>query len=105
VRQLRSGITTKVADAAGAVIDSLGQLFRYEPLFVPNPFSMRPVLAEKTVEGASVVEHGKVFKSIFRTVGVGILGISSTRSTRTDPIGYAIGWEPIIIPTYISLFS
>ncbi len=102
---MRSGITTKVADATGAVIDSLGQLLRCEPLSVPNPFPMGPVLAEKTVEGASVVEHGKVFKSIFRTVGMGILGISNTSSPRTDPIGYTIGWKPIIIPTYISLFS
>jgi hypothetical protein len=104
VRQLRSRITTKVADATGAFINSLGQFFRCEPLFVPNPFSMRPVLAEKTVEGASVIEHGKVFKPIFRTISIGILGISGTRSTRTDPIRYTIGWEPIIIPTYISPF-
>ena len=103
MRKLRSGITTKVADAAGAVIDSLGQLFRCDPLFVPNPFSMRPVLAEKTVERASVVEHSKIFKPIFWTIGMGILGISGTGSTRADPIRYAIGWEPIIIPTDISL--
>jgi hypothetical protein len=100
---LRSGITTKVADATGAVIDSLGQLLWCESLSVPNPFPMGPVLAEKTVERASVVEHSKIFKPIFWTIGMGILGISGTGSTRADPIRYAIGWEPIIIPTDISL--
>jgi hypothetical protein len=104
VRQLRCGITPKVADATGAFINGLGQLFRCKPLSIPNPFSMRPVLAEKTVERASVVEHSKIFKPVFRTVGMGILGISGTGSTRTDPIRYTIGWEPIIIPTDISFF-
>jgi hypothetical protein len=63
---------------------------------------MRPVLAKKTVKRASVVEHGKIFKPIFWAIGMGILRISGTGSTRADPICYAIGWEPIIIPTDIS---
>jgi hypothetical protein len=66
---------------------------------------MHPVLAEKAVEGASVVEDRKVFKPVFRTIGMGITGISSTCSTRTDPIRTTIGWEAIIIPTDISLFG
>jgi hypothetical protein len=64
---------------------------------------MRPVLAEKTVKGASVVEDGEVFEPVFRTGGMGIFGISSTCSTRADPIRYTIGWKAIIIPTDISL--
>jgi hypothetical protein len=63
---------------------------------------MRPVLAEKTVKGASMVEDGEVIESIFRTVTMSIFGISSTRSTRADPICYTIGWKAIIIPTDIS---
>jgi hypothetical protein len=105
VRQLGSGITTKVANATGAFVNGLGQLFGCKPLSLPNPFSMRPVLAEETVEGAPVIEDGKVFKSIFRTISIGILGISSTGSARTNPICYTIGWETIIIPADISLFS
>jgi hypothetical protein len=104
VRKLRSWITTKVADATGAPINGLGQIFRCKPLSIPHPFSMRPVLAEKTVERASVIEHGKILKPIFWTVGISILGISSAGSTRADPIRYTIGWELIIIPTDISLF-
>jgi hypothetical protein len=102
---LRSWITTEVADASGPFVNRSGKIFRREPLSVPNPLSMRPVLAEKAVEGASVIEDSKVFKSIFRTITMGIMGISSTHPARTDPICYAIGWETIIIPTDISLFS
>jgi len=101
---LRSGITPKIADATGAFINRLGQFFGCKPLSVPNPFSLCPVLAEKTIKRAPVVKHGKVFKSIFWPILIGILGISGTRSARTDPIGYTIGWKPIIIPTDISLF-
>jgi hypothetical protein len=100
---LRSWIATEVADATGAFINGLGQIFWWEPLFIPDPVSMRPILAEKTVKGTSMVEDGEVFKPIFRTVDMGIFGISSTRSTRADPIRYTIGWKAIIIPTNISL--
>jgi hypothetical protein len=64
---------------------------------------MRPVLAKKTVEGASVIKDGKVFEPVFWTISMGIAGISGTCSTRTDPIRYTIGWEAIIIPTDIPL--
>jgi hypothetical protein len=103
VRELRSGVAPKVADATGVFINGLGQFFWCKPLFVPNPFSMCPILAEKTIKRAPMVKHGKVFKSIFRPILMGISGISGPCSAGTDPIGYTIGWKPIIIPTDISL--
>jgi hypothetical protein len=102
VRKLRGGITPKIADATGTVIDGLGQFFWTDPLSVPNLLSMCPVLTEKTVKGTSMIEDGKVFKPIFRTIGSGIPGKSGTGPTRTDPIPYTIGWQPVIIPVHIS---
>jgi hypothetical protein len=64
---------------------------------------VRPVLAEKTVKGASVIKNGKILKPIFWTGAVGKLWIPSTRSTWADPIGHTIGRKSIIIPTDISL--
>jgi hypothetical protein len=64
---------------------------------------VRPVLAEKTVKGASVIKNGKILKPIFLSGAVSKLWIPSTRSAWTDPIGHTIGRKSIIIPTDISL--
>jgi hypothetical protein len=103
VRKLRGGISTKIADATGTVIYVLGQFFWANPFAIPHPFSMGPVLTEKAVKRTSVIEDGKVFKPIFWTRMVGKLGVSNTGPPWTDPIRYTIGWQPIIIPTHISL--
>jgi hypothetical protein len=104
VRKLWSGIPAKIADTTGAVVDCLGKLNRGDPLPIPNPFSVCPILTEKTVEGAPVVKDGQVFESIFRTRGISILRIAGTCPARADPIRYTIGWKPVIIPARISLF-
>jgi hypothetical protein len=103
VRQLWTGIPSKVTNAARAAINRVGQFFRAEPLSIPNPFSVRPVLAEKTVKGASMIKNRKILKPIFWTGAVGKLWIPNTRSTWTDPIGDTISGKSIIIPTDISL--
>jgi hypothetical protein len=64
---------------------------------------MCPVLAEETVKGTSVIKNCKVFKPIFWTRMIGKPGVSNTGPPWTDPIRYTIGWQPIIIPTHISL--
>jgi len=104
MRKLWSGISTKIADTTRPVIDGLSQLFRSDPWRLPNPFSVVPILAEKTIKGASVIKYGEVLKPVFRTGGISKLGIAGTRPTRTNPIGYTISRKPIIIPTHIPLF-
>jgi hypothetical protein len=64
---------------------------------------MCPILAEKTVERTAMIEDCEVFKPVFWASTIGIVRISSAGSSWTDPIGYTIGWEPIIIPTDVSL--
>jgi len=66
---------------------------------------MRPVLAEKTVKRTSMIEDCKAFKPVFWASTIGIARISRAGPSWTDPIGYTIGWEPIIIPTDVSLTS
>jgi hypothetical protein len=61
MRELRSGIPSKIADTTGTVIDGLGKFFGSDLFLIPNPFSMCPILAEKTVKGASVIKHSEVF--------------------------------------------
>jgi hypothetical protein len=72
------------------------------PRLIPNSFSMSPVLAEKAVEGASVVEDRKILEPVFWAGGIGKSWESSSSSTRTNPISHTIGGQPIIIPTHIS---
>ena len=100
--ELRSGIPTEVTDAAGLGIHSLGQFLRANPLFVPNPLPMRPVLTKQAVKRTAVIEDGKVSKTKFRTRTVSIGGIPRSCSARADPIGHTIGRKPIIIPADIA---
>jgi hypothetical protein len=83
--------------------DRLSQFFRADPLSIPNPFPVCPVLTEKTVKGAAVIENRKVSKPVFWTGAVSERWISSTRSPWTDPIGNTIGRQAIIIPADVSL--
>jgi hypothetical protein len=65
VRELWSRISPKIADTTGTVIDHLSELFGSDPFLIPDPFSVCPILTEKTVEGTSMIKHSEVFKSIF----------------------------------------
>jgi hypothetical protein len=104
VRKLWSGIPAKIADTTSTVIDRLGKLFRSDPFSIPHPFSVCPILAEKTVEGASVIKHSEVFKPIFWVRGISKLRIAGTCPAWADPIGNTISRKPIIIPAHIPLF-
>jgi hypothetical protein len=103
MRKLRSGIPTKVTDATGLGIHRLGQFLRANPLFVPNPFPVRPVLTEEAVKRAPMIEDGKVFITKFRTGAVCVIRIPRPYSTRADPISHTVGRKPIVIPTDIAL--
>jgi len=102
VGKLWSRIPTEVTDTTGLGIHSLGQLLRTNPLSVPNPLPMRPVLTEQTVKRAAVIEDGKVFKTKFRARTVSIGGIPRSCSARADPISHTIGRKPVVIPTDIA---
>jgi hypothetical protein len=65
VRELWSGISSKITDTTGAAIDRLSELFGSDPFPIPNPFSVCPILTEKAVKGTSVIKHSEVFKPIF----------------------------------------
>jgi hypothetical protein len=103
VRELGSGVPAEVTNATGLGIHSLGQFLRANPLFVPNPLPVRPVLTKKAVKRAAVIEDGKVFKTKLRARPVGIGGIPRACSARADPIGHTICRKPIIVPADIAL--
>ena len=102
MRKLRSGIPPEVTDATGLGIHSLGQFLRANPIFVPNPLPMRPVLTKQAVKRTAVIEDGKVSKTKFRTRAVRIGRIPRSCSARADPIGHTISRKPIIIPADIA---
>jgi len=105
VRELWSGVPTEVADATGALINRLGKIFRGNPFCIPHPFSVCPILTEKAIEGATVIENGEILKSIFRAIGIGEFWIACARPSRTDPIGHTIRGEAVIIPVHISFLG
>jgi hypothetical protein len=65
VRELWSRIPAKITDTTGTIIDRLSEFFRRDSFSIPNPFSVCPILAEKTVKGTSVIKHSEVLKPIF----------------------------------------
>jgi hypothetical protein len=67
MRELRSGIPSKIADATRTVINGLGKFFRNNPFLIPDPFPVCPILAEKAVKGTSVIKDSKVLITILWT--------------------------------------
>jgi len=63
-----------------------------------------PVLTEETIEGACLIKNGQVLIAVFRPIPIGEPGITYPRSSRTNPIGDAIGGQRVVVPTYVPLF-
>jgi hypothetical protein len=61
-----------------------------------------PVLAEKAVEGATMIEDGQVFVAIFRPRAVGKFRISDPGASWTYPIGNAVGGKRVIVPAQVT---
>ncbi len=61
-----------------------------------------PVLAEQAVKGAGLIEDSQVLVAIFGSLRIGKPRVTSSRSARTNPIGYAVGRQGIIVPTDIA---
>jgi hypothetical protein len=57
-----------------------------------------PVLTEKAVQAAAVVENSQVFVAIFWPFIVRVIRESTTGSSSADPVGNTIGGQGIIIP-------
>ena len=51
-----------------------------------------PVLAEKAIESASLVEDSQIVVAQFRPLGVGELRIAGSARAGADPVGQAVGW-------------
>jgi hypothetical protein len=99
--ELWGGITAEIADATCLGIHSQGQFFWTGPLLIPNAFTMCPVLTEKAIKGAPVIEDGQVFKTGLWTGAVSIGRISRSSSAGAYPVGHTIGWKLIVIPAHI----
>jgi hypothetical protein len=65
---------------------------------VVDTFSIVPVLTEKAVKGACLIEDRKVFIAMFWAWPVGIAGKTCSRSSWTHPLGNTIGRERVIVP-------
>ena len=57
-----------------------------------------PVLAIEAVKRAGMGENREVLIAVFRTIYIGILGITTSTAGRADPITYAIGGQRIVVP-------
>jgi hypothetical protein len=64
MRELRSGIPSKIADATCTVINGLGKFFRSNPFLIPDLFPVCPILAEKAIKGTSVIKDCEVFITV-----------------------------------------
>jgi len=98
MEKLRRGVSSKIANARSHSINSLRQFKRRLRLLPSQAFSVMPVLTEKTVESATVIENSQVFISIFRALGIGVMRETCTSPARTDPICNTIRRQGIIIP-------
>jgi hypothetical protein len=61
-----------------------------------------PILAEKAIEGTSLIEYCQVLVSILWTGTIGIIRITYSSTTRTYPVSYTISREGVMIPGYIT---
>jgi len=61
-----------------------------------------PVLAEQAIKGTSLIEDSQVLVAVFSSMGIGKLRVTGSSATRTDPIGYAVGGQGIVIPADIA---
>ncbi len=64
-----------------------------------------PVLTEQALEGAGLIEDSQVPVAIFRSLRIGKPGVTGPGATRTNPIGYTVGGQGIIVPADIALAS
>ena len=63
-----------------------------------------PVLAEKTVKSAGLIEYGQVLIAIFRAVSQGEFGEAAASASRADPVGNAVSGKRVKIPGYVRPF-
>jgi hypothetical protein len=101
VRELWGGIPPKITNTTCTIIDFPGKFFGSDLLFIPDSFSVCPVLTEKTIKGTSMIKNSKVLKPILWIRMMSKLRITRTGSSRADPIGNTIRRELIIIPAQI----
>ncbi len=102
--KLRGRVSPEKTDAAGLIIDELGQFVRADPLTLVNPLPETPILAEEAIEGTGLIEDGQILVAVFGAPRIGEAWISRGRSSRTDPISYTVGWKTVIIPCQVPLF-
>ena len=61
-----------------------------------------PVLAEQAIKGTSLIEDSQVLVAMFSSLGIGKPRVTGSSATRTDPIGYAVGGQGIVIPADVA---
>ena len=61
-----------------------------------------PVLAEQAIKGASLIEDCQVLVAMFSSLGIGKPRVTSSSTTRTHPVGYAVGGQGIVVPTDVA---
>ncbi|GAF95795.1 unnamed protein product, partial [marine sediment metagenome] len=59
-----------------------------------------PILAEKAIQRAGLIEDSQVIVALFRPLGVGEIRIAGGAGGRADPVGHAVGRQRIVIPLY-----
>jgi len=105
IRQLGRRVAAEVADTGGAVINSPGQVQGINPALSRRLVAIVPVLTEKAVEGAALIEDGQILVAAFGSWRIGKLRIAVPGAAGTDPVGHAVGGQGIIIPADIAFYS
>jgi len=60
-----------------------------------------PVLAEQTIEGASLIKDSQVLIPVLSLWAIGKIWVPHSCTARANPISYAVGRQGVIIPTDI----
>ena len=98
VEDLRRGVPSKIADARSPFVDSLRQFNRRPRLFFSDVFPVVPVLAEKTVEGAAVIENRQILVSVFSALRIGKAGKADAGPAGADPGANTVGRQGVVVP-------
>ena len=98
-QRMRKGgrwVAAEKADARCALIHRRRYLLN--PIIpVRSLIPKMPVLAEKTVKIATLIEDGEVLVSEFRTVSVGEARIARSCAAGADPVGNTVGRKRIVV--------
>lgn len=105
MRQLTCRVAAKKADARCEVTYRFCEFPSCVRFTCPRVFSVMPILAEQTVKCASFIKHSQIQIAVFCSGLVRPFRVTGASASCTNPVGYTVGRQRVIIPGYYSLFG